>query len=211
MREPAVRSRLLELRRSRDAVAAGRDLLDRKREAIVRALGERLRIRDERYRVAAAALQAARRALDAAEIEAGRTTLSAAALAQTAHVDLAVREVSVVGVRTARVDRASATFRPDYGPVSGSERLDDAGARFAAAVPTLLALAAEEEAVERLRMALTRTARRLNAIDQIVLPDLVRDIAGVSAALEEEERDEAVRRQRWVMANVHPAEDLPES
>jgi vacuolar-type H+-ATPase subunit D/Vma8 len=56
-------------------------------------------------------------------------------------------------------------------------------------------LASEEAAVQRLRAALARTARRQNALDQIVLPELGVLVRSVTAALEEEERDEATRRK----------------
>jgi vacuolar-type H+-ATPase subunit D/Vma8 len=42
----------------------------------------------------------------------------------------------------------------------------------------------------------------MNALDEIVLPGIQRQIAAVGAALEEEERDEAIRRKRWVDARL---------
>lgn len=50
------RSRLLQLRRELAAARAGRDLLDRKREAIVRAISARAPRRDRLRRAASAAM-----------------------------------------------------------------------------------------------------------------------------------------------------------
>ncbi|MFI5177990.1 MAG: V-type ATP synthase subunit D [Vicinamibacterales bacterium] len=200
MIEAAGRSRLLELRRDLAAARAGRALLDRKREAILRALTERLPRRDALRRAAASGLADARTALDEAQMQGGRLSVDAAALAQPRIITIEARETTIVGVPLPEIAAAIGPFRPRYGPASGSDRLDRAGAAFAGALPGILALAAEEAAVGRLRAALTRTVRRLNALDTLVLPELVRETHRVAAALEEEERDEAVRRKLWLAA-----------
>jgi hypothetical protein len=43
--------------------------------------------------------------------------------------------------------------------------------------------------------ALARTARRLNALDQSMLPRIAGEIHAITNALEEDERDEATRRK----------------
>jgi V/A-type H+-transporting ATPase subunit D len=80
-------------------------------------------------------------------------------------------------------------------PSPPSPALDRAGAAFVDAVEKLVALAAEDVVVRQLRAALARTARRLNALDHVVLPGIAGDIRAISSALEEEERDEATRRR----------------
>ncbi len=197
MIESAGRSRLLELRRERAMARDGRALLDHKREAILRAVSERLsRLEALRHSVAKT-LAGARAQLDEAQMELGRTAIDAAALAQPRMVAIDAIETSLVGVAIPQVRAAVAPFLPRYGPVGVSAALDRAGVAFSAIVPELLALASQEAAIHRLRRALTRTVRRLNALDTIVLPELSRGIHVVTSALEEEERDEAVRRDRW--------------
>lgn len=201
MNVPAVRSRLLQLRRDLKAARSGRDLLDRKREAIVKALVEHEPRRDELQRVAAKALDLARTALHEAQTELGRMAIDAAALAQPPLGAIQVHETSIVGVKVPRIEGEFPPYRAHYGPATASVSLDRAGEAFAATLPGLLALASEETAVRRLRAALARTARRVNAIDQVVLPDISRQIHAVAAALDEEERDEAVRRRCWLRIN----------
>jgi V/A-type H+-transporting ATPase subunit D len=193
----AGRLRLLELRRDLGAAHLGRDLLDRKREAILRTLVERLPRVDELRRAVARDLASARHALADAQCELGRSAVDAAALAQPPVASITVRETTIVGVALPRIAGAFAPFRPRYGSASGSERLDAAGAAFTTLVPGLLAFASEEVAVRRLRAALARIVRRLNALDTLVLPDLSEQVHAMAAALEEEERDEAVRRKQW--------------
>ncbi len=198
MIEAAGRSRLLSLRRDLASARAGRDLLDRKREAILRAVTERLPRVTELGRTVSRELAAARAVLGEAQVDLGRTAVDAAALAQPPIVSIEVRETMVVGVRLPQIGMTAAPFRPRYGPMSGSPRLDQAGAAFTAILPSLLALASEEASVRRLRAALARTVRRVNALDVLVLPELSDQIHTVAAALEEEDRDEAVRRRQWL-------------
>ena len=91
-------------------------------------------------------------------------------------------------------------FKPQFGPAATSSSLDTAGMRFSALVPGLVALAEEEEAVRNLRVGLAKTVRRLKALERVVIPRLERDVRDVAVALEEDDRDESVRRKRWVEA-----------
>lgn len=195
MTPPAVRSRLLELRRDLNAAREGRQLLDRKREAIVRALADHLSRRAARMQAARQVLEAARASLAMAQDQHGRAMVAAAALAQPP-VDGCSRDTATVaGVRVPTLSLTPAPFIPRYGPTSGSPALDRAGVAFVDAVESLVALAAEDVVVRQLRAALARTARRLNALDHVVLPGIAGDIRAISSAIEEEERDEATRRR----------------
>jgi vacuolar-type H+-ATPase subunit D/Vma8 len=62
-------------------------------------------------------------------------------------------------------------------------------------VPVLVELAEHAEAVRNLRIGLAKTVRRLKALEQVVIPRLERDARELAAALEEEERDESLRRR----------------
>lgn len=126
--------------------------------------------------------------------------LVAAALAQPEIVSIERRDASLLGIRLPRLRAGKGAFRLHYGPGGMSESLDRAAAGFAAVVPELLKLAEEDAAVRNLRRGLAQTGRRLNALDKDVLPRLDREIRDATAAIEEEERDEAFRRQRWLGA-----------
>ena len=51
-------------------------------------------------------------------------------------------------------------------------------------------------AVRNLQRGFAKTVRRLNALEKVVLPRLDDEITAVTTALEEEDRDEALRRKR---------------
>jgi V/A-type H+-transporting ATPase subunit D len=190
------RWQLIELRRRRDAVRGGIELLDRKREALVRQLVERRgHARDLRTQ-ASDALEQARRDLRRAFEEIGPPACEAAALAQAPAGSLDVRNDRVLGVPLPVVRATFETFHISYGPGGTAASLDRAALSFAAVLPALLRLASHETAVRNLQRALQRTARTLNALKDLLLPEMEADIVAVSAALDEEERDERVRGRR---------------
>jgi V/A-type H+-transporting ATPase subunit D len=188
----------LALRRERAAARHGRDLLENKREALLRALAEWTARRDRQEALVSARLGAAREAVAAARIEIGRHALRAASLAQPATIAVDRRDASIVGVRVPRLTARVAPLRLQYGPAATSEAVDAAAARYHGLVGDLVLLAEQREAVRALRVGLLRTARRLNALERVVLPGIERDIAAVTAAIEEDERDEAIRRASWI-------------
>ena len=202
MSGPAIRSRLLTLQQERQAARLGRALLDSKREAILQELLKRVRRRNELHADVTKALDEARRALREARIEMGRAGIDAAVLAQPVGASVDVRHGSLVGVPMPRLQPRLERFKPQFSPAATTSSLDTAGARFSALLPALLALAEEEEAVRNLKAGLFKTVRRLKALERVVIPRLEHEVRDVAVALEEDERDESVRRKRWLEATL---------
>ena len=198
MTRSASRARLLDLRDGRAAARRGRDVLEQKLELLRRALQRRTSLRDERRAALSEALLAARSALRDAQVELGRGALESAALAQPVWGSLEIGRASLAGVQLPRLLGRFVPFRPRWGTGATAASLDLAGASFAATLPALLAAGEEESAVANLRRGLGKTARRLNALEKAILPSLEREIRAVAAALEEDERDESLRRERWI-------------
>jgi V/A-type H+-transporting ATPase subunit D len=189
----ATRWRLLELQRRRTAIDAGIGLLDRKREALLRALTERQRIASASRRELTASLASARAALERAEVDIGPASCRAASTAQLPARPIRVVRDAIVGVRIPRIACEFRPFVPGYGPGGTSSHLDAAGEAYTVLLPALIRVAEYEQSVACLRSAVRRTARTLNALRAILLPAVDAEIRGVSAGLEEEEREEAVR------------------
>lgn len=195
MKGAAVRSRLLMLRRQLTAATTGHDLLERKLEVLLRETLRRAARRDRQRARAATRLAVARQRLADACTDAGRRALGAAALAQPETASLERRDRRLVGVTVPSLRGRFERFTPCYGPASTTASMDAAGAAFADTLPVLVRLAEQEMATAALTRALARTVRRLNALEKIVIPTLRREIYTVTDALEEEERDESVRRR----------------
>jgi len=194
----AVRSRLLELRREREAARRGREVLEQKLELLRRELLRRTALRGEKRALLARELTPAREALREARIELGRGAVESSALAQPEPPEISWQRTTLVGVEVPRLSAPAAQFHPRYGPGGTAASLDDAAGRFTALLPALLALATEEAAVRALRRGLRQTARRLSALEKAILPRLDREMRELTAALEEEEREESSRRKVWM-------------
>jgi H(+)-transporting ATP synthase subunit D len=189
----ATRWRLIELQRRRRAIDAGVELLDRKREGLLRALAERTRALAERRLRLASALAAAYRVLDRAVVEEGEAASLAATLAQPRTVTIAVASDAVVGVRVPRLAPAVQPPALHYGPGGTCAALDEAVRAFAALLPEIVRIAEEEGTERSLARGLKRTARTLNALRTVLLPAVDADMRAVASSLEEEDREEAMR------------------
>jgi V/A-type H+-transporting ATPase subunit D len=200
MKGAAVRSRLLLLRRHRDAARRGHELLEQKHEVLLREWLRRTPVLAQLREQAAVELARARARLREAQVEIGEWAADAAALAQPEIASVEVRDRTLLGVAVPALRGRVAGFRPSYATGGTAASLDRAGAAFAGLLSRLIRLAEEDLAVRNLKEGLTKTTRRLRALEKVVLPDLEREIREVTAALEEDERDESFRRKRWLSA-----------
>ena len=202
------RSRLYELRRDRVAAIRSAELLERKREVLLRETSRRAARRDALRAAVAVAYARASRLLAIARVELGSEAVAAAALAQPEAYTIEPREASVMGVRVPDLAVTTLPFRPAYGAASTRQSLDDAARAFHELLPEILRLAVAERAVSRLRMALRKTTKLVNALQKIVIPRLESEIRTTVDCIEEEERDEGVRRKVRMAArrstHIHP-------
>ncbi len=201
MSGPLVRSRLMGLKRGLGAAVHGRDLLDGKREVLLRELRAREAARDLVANEVAGLLGQARARLEAARLELGADVIDGAVLAQAPEAGLQIRHASLVGVTWPRLLLSMGSVRPCYGPADTAASLDAAVSAYAALVPIVVRLAEADTACRRLAAAFARTVRRLNALDVQVIPELAGEIDRLQAALEEEDREEAFRRKRFLAAH----------
>lgn len=195
----ATRSELLA-RRARIALAhQGRDLLTEKRAALMR----------EFNRLGASVLEALRalergatdadRALADALVADGPERVRSASFAAAAEIPVALRTRSVAGVPIVEVEH-EAVERPrdgrGYSLAGTSARTDEAAERFEAVLAGVLDLAALELSLRRLAGEITRTTRRVNALEHVVVPRLEEERDFIALVLDEREAEGRVRLLR---------------
>jgi V/A-type H+-transporting ATPase subunit D len=190
---------LLEVRGRRAVADKGARLLRAKREVLAGeiwrlmrdVLEGRARL-DEVLREAVKALALAR-ALD------GEEALASVALAAHREVPLHVTVRRVWGVPTPSVS-SPPLVRPADGrgtsPASWGPTGAEAARGHEEALEVLLRIASRELHLARLGEEVQETSRRINALEQLVLPALAREAARVEAALDERDREDAVRLKR---------------
>jgi V/A-type H+/Na+-transporting ATPase subunit D len=174
----------------------GRDLLEQKRTALMK---EFLRIADtvmERSDLLQETASAARQALARAEAIAGSQAVQSAALASRADFPLEVTTASVMGVKVPHIEQkrvARPLMGRGYSIVGTSITIDETAAAFEAQVEAIIQLAESELRLTRLASEIQRTSRRLNALDQLLIPRLESERDYIQMTLDEHERSDHFR------------------
>lgn len=204
-RAPATRMGLLEVRARLGLAGKGARLLRGKREVLA---GEFFRLMREvvegRERLDAALL-AAGRALVVARAREGRAGIESLAAAGAREVPVEVTHRRVWGLPVPRIEAPRLSRGPAArggSPAGTSSSALDAARRHEEALEVLLAIASRELHLRRLGEEIRDTSRRINALEQLLVPRLSREAARVEAVLDERSREDAVRLKRF--RKLHP-------
>lgn len=193
------RMNLLAKKAQRLLAQQGRDLLEQKREALLREFMKNvdLALRDgeslDRLAADAAYALSFAKALD------GPEAVRSASLAAVDSAGVRVDAVSVMGVSVPTVRRESPRPSPlerGYSLPATSARIDDVTEAFEAELDLLVELAAVETRLRRLGDEIKATSRRVNALDNVFLPRLDEDMRRIATTLEEREREDVFRLKR---------------
>ena len=182
---------LMAARRSRALAATGYELMDRKRNILIR---EMMALMDTAKDVQAqidAVFAEAYAALQTANLKLGICDQ----IAEAVDVDrtLEIQYRSLMGVELPHIPDRSPPPRPEYGFASTSSALDDAYIKFHRVKELVRQLAEVETSIYRLAVSIRKTQKRANALQNIVIPTFDHTIRFITDALEEKEREEFVR------------------
>ena len=187
------KSNLNAAKRSRPLASTGYELMDRKRNILIRELMSLIddaKALQERIDATFAEAYASMRM---AEISMGG---GARLAADSVPIDngFSLRSKSVMGVELPYVtDKYTIPDGPPYGLAFTSSELDDAYFKFQEVRELICELAQTENSIYRLAYAIKKAQKRANALKNIVIPGLDSEIFRISDALEEKEREEFVR------------------
>jgi len=192
-------SAYLELREERQGMEEGYHFLDEKRLILAAAMLREL----ARYEVAQAdfrgAYAAAVESLKAAVARHGLEELQVQPSGGPSPLELAVRPQRVLGVLVNEVNCVPAESGEAARP-AGSPEAASCRELFAKLLPLAAQLAALTGNLERLGYEYARTSRRARALEDVLLPELEQELKVIDTALEEQEREEAVRVRRAARA-----------
>ena len=192
-------------KRSRALAETGYELMDRKRNILIREIMGLMDEAEELQERIDATFSEAYASMRLAEISMGGSASNAAG-AVPVDDSFGLRFRSVMGVELPRVSsEPKRPSGPPYGLAFTSSDLDDAYFKFAEVKELICELAETENCIYRLAYAIKKAQKRANALQNIVIPGLDTEIARISDALEEKEREEFVRLK--VVKGRGPAED----
>ncbi len=204
MRRPRTRMQLLATRGQLDVARLGEELLEQKREALLRELHREVRIVFAAQEDVEAAAAVARLALEGARVDLGQETVAAAASAAHGEVSVDLAVTNVMGVPVPVIEPRSLVRTPverDRAPEASGPALELAAERFEEELTLAVRLASMESRVRRLAREIRRTGSRVNALRTRVIPDLDEEARAIAFVLEQHEREDhhrlkSVKRMR---------------
>lgn len=180
-------------KRSRALADNGYELMDRKRNILIREIMDLIDEAESLQQRIDSTFSEAYASMRLAEISMGGSAESGA---NVVPIDdsFSIRFRSVMGVELPVVSaEPEEPSGPPYGLAFTSSDLDDAYFKFAEVKDLIRELAETENCIYRLAYAIKKAQKRANALQNIVIPGLDSEIARISDALEEKEREEFVR------------------
>lgn len=193
------RMNLLVLKAQVEVAQKGLELLRSKREALVReffaVMKKVISIRD----TLRGTLQGAMNALSVALGMEGRAAVESAAFATRRDLPVELTEKNIWGVRFPDIRYQTVVRSSDarnYALFSVSSYTNTAAREFEKALDIVLQIISVEMRLKKIGSEIKKTTRRINALTEVVLPDLQRQIRTIRFALEEREREDIFRMKR---------------
>jgi V/A-type H+-transporting ATPase subunit D len=196
MSRPATRMALLAGRARLNLARGGKELLEQKRDALLREFYRDVRTVVAQHDELEGAAGAARLALDSARVWLGHDAVSAAAAGASGEIAVEVVPATIMGVPVPTIaprDLVRPAAARDRSSLVSGPSLELAAERFETVLTIAIRLAAMEARVRRLAREIRRTSSRVNALRTRVIPELEADTAAIGLGLEQREREDRFR------------------
>ena len=195
MKVSLTQSNLLKLKRRMKIAKEGYDLLDEKREVMIMELMRNIRGFKEMEEEITRKLREAYHSLEKAVVSTGKQKIANFAKGgEEPSVDVRMRSVMGIPVPELRVDVPESKVQVSLD--STDEYFDEALVKFRGLIDLLAKWAAKEVLIWRLGSEISKTQKRVNALEKIFIPEYKRDISKIEETLEDEEREEFFRVKR---------------
>ena len=194
------RSELLERRAQISLAQQGMDLLKKKRDAL---LIEFMSVMDETLRLSSVLQKNASEAqysLAVAQSVDGTVALASAALATKGEITVDMTGTKIMGVSVPVVTKGESpvrtSFTRGYSITGVSSRIDDTADKFERVLDVIIEYADIETRLKRLGEEIQKTNRRVNALEQITVPQLQDQVAYIRMTLDERAREDLFRLKK---------------
>jgi V/A-type H+/Na+-transporting ATPase subunit D len=184
------RSNLLQRRDQLRLAIRGADLLKRKRDALIGEFFGLVKVSLEARRELSKVSKDAYFSLFLAKAWDGPEAVESLSLASRTDLDLDVKVENIFGVKVPQVQPPTFSTELPFSPINAGSSTLDAAAQFRKLTEALTRVAATETRLRRIGEEIKKTSRRVNALEQLVIPGInaqIRDIRSVldQRALEE--------------------------
>ncbi len=191
------RINLIRTKKTLSLAESGRDVLERKRDILLRELRNSIFEAEKAREDLLENLAKAYQSLKEANMAKGSETVANVALGSSYEANFLVDFKSIMGVSVPNVEFQSETdAKPDYGFANTSVELDKSFKQFYSVLKFIAELAKAEGTTFQIASDVGRTQRRVNALNYVLIP-MYRDITKtIALVLEEKDREEFVRTKR---------------
>lgn len=195
------RMELLKLKERAKLAEKGHRLLKEKRDALIMEFFNILEEARGMRKKAEEQLAEAFEKLILAEAVLGSAKVSEASLAVKGGFELEVDYRNIMGVkvpvlRVEDIGHRHSVVERGYGLVDTSSLLDEAAEKFEEALETVLKLAEIEESIKLLAEYIDATKRRVNALENVLIPRLSATVKYIKMRLDEMERENFFKLKR---------------
>jgi V/A-type H+-transporting ATPase subunit D len=187
------KSTLMAARSSLDFSQKGFELLDKKRNVLIREMMSYVSKAHELQNEVNITFSKAYKALESANINSGITNVEDIAMTVEEAMDYEILFKSVMGVEVPKIIFERKEIKPKYGFYRTSAAIDDAMKEFNRVKYLTYELAEVENAVYKLAMEVKKTQKRANALQNIQIPKFEEIVKFVTEVLEEKEREDFFR------------------
>ena len=193
------RMQLLALKGQIVTAAEGARLLKGKRDALMREFQSAVDTVIDSRQELIDLCRAGMNTVNAAKALEGEFCLESAAMGTRRALPLEVRDKRIWGVAVPEIelrDIVRAFDARGYNPATTPVIVEETAAAFEKILNQALVIAVQETRLKRLGEEIRKTSSRVNALEQILIPGLRSDVAGILAVLEERSREETFRLKR---------------
>jgi V/A-type H+-transporting ATPase subunit D len=177
----------------------GRDLLREKMDALIREFFRIMetvsRSRDDLETMANVAQQSLLTALATDD----PVTVKSASFATKRGLSLDIKGKNIMGVPVPVIEKkriSKSVFERGYSIISTSGRIDEAAEKFEGELDLVIGLAETETALKRLGGEIQMTRRRVNALEQVLIPQLKSQAKYIENTIDEREREDLFRLKK---------------
>lgn len=191
------RSNLLQRRDQLKLAIRGADLLKRKRDALIGEFFALVKTSLAARKAMTKASQEAYLSLFLANAWDGPEAVKSLALAGSSQLDVEIQVENLFGVKVPQVQppRFEEGELP-FSPVGAGGRTLDSAAQFRQLTEAIIHVAATETRLRRIGEEIKKTSRRVNALEQLVIPNIGRQIKGIRSVLDQRALEEVTVLKR---------------
>jgi V/A-type H+/Na+-transporting ATPase subunit D len=191
------RINLIQTRKTLGLAESGREVLERKRDILLRELRSSVYEAEKARFELIEALKLAYYSLKEANMAKGSDAISNIAMGSSYKADYLVDYKSIMGVVVPLVEfQGEPDQKPDYGFANTNAELDKAFMQFSNVLSMIADLASAEGTSFHIANDVRRTQRRVNALNEVLIPTYKKISKAIEQSLEEKEREEFVRTKQ---------------